>query len=86
MLTSEKVYPNLQHDIMQHHMDKGLRETLHRAMERKTSIQQNRLLRKDLYAISSLLGNRDKEQEEFFNGFRDELTDWSKHKGKGVSL
>jgi hypothetical protein len=56
-------------------------------LERKSSIEQNRLLRKGVYAISSLLGNRGKKgQEEIYNGFKDELTDWSKYKGKGISM
>jgi len=86
MLTAEKVYPNLHGNIVQHHMDKGLRQTVHRAMERKTSIQQNRLLKKGVYSIGSLLVDRDGDHEEVFNGFRDELTDWSKHKGKEISF
>lgn len=85
MLTTEKIYPNQHRDIVQHHMDNGLREAIQRAMERKTSIQQNRLLKKGVYTIGCLLGDRDKKQEELFNGFRDELTDWSKYK-KGITL
>jgi hypothetical protein len=68
-------------------MDNGLRNNINKALEKKSTIEQNRLLRKGVYAISSLLGNRGKKgQEEIYNGFKDELTDWSKYKGKGISM
>jgi ketosteroid isomerase-like protein len=86
MLTSEKAYPNLHGEMVQDHMDKGLRKTVQEAMARKSDIRQNRLLRKAVYAVSSLLGDRGKRQEEVYNGFKDELTDWSKYKGRGLSL
>ena len=56
------------------------------AIKRQSNIQQNRLLRKGVYAISSLLGNRGKGQEDVYNGFKDEFTDWSKYKGRGMSI
>jgi len=86
MLTVEKVYPNLHPEMVQHHMDKGLRKSMNEAIKRQSSTQQNRLLRKGVYAISSLLGNRGKGQEEVYNGFKDELTDYSKYKGRGISM
>jgi len=86
MLTGEKVYPNLHGWQAQHYMDNGLRKSINKALGRKSTIEQNQLLRKGVYVISSLLGNRAKGQEEVFNGFRDELTDWSKYKGKGISM
>jgi hypothetical protein len=86
MLTEEKVYPNLYPEIVQHHMDNGLRKSVDEAIKRQSSIQQNRLLRKSVYAIISLLGNRGKRQEEVFNGFKDEFTDYSKYNGRGLSM
>ncbi len=86
MLTEEKVYPNLHPEMVQHHMENGLRNSIVQVSERKSSFRQNRLLRRGVYAISSLLGNRSKEQEEVFNGFQDELTDYSKYKGSGRGL
>ncbi|ASV29699.1 relaxase/mobilization nuclease domain-containing protein [Maribacter cobaltidurans] len=86
MLTAKKVYPNLHREMVQHHMDNGLRKTLQGAITRKSSIQQNRVLRRGIYAISSLSGDRGKKQEEVFNGFKDELTDWSKYKREGISF
>lgn len=86
MLTSEKIYPNLHPEMVQHHMDNGLRKSMNEAMKRQSSIQQNRLLRKGVYAISSLLGDRGRKQEDVYNGSKDELTDYSKYKGKGRGL
>ncbi|SDM89622.1 relaxase/mobilization nuclease domain-containing protein [Kriegella aquimaris] len=85
MLTAEKVYPNMHREMVQHHMDSGLRESVNAASARHSNIQQNRMLRKGVYAISSLLGNR-RRSKEVFNGFKDEFTDWSKFKGKGIGL
>ncbi|MCM4174284.1 hypothetical protein DHD32_22725 [Arenibacter sp. TNZ] len=86
MLTEEKVYPNLHSELVQHHMDNGLRKSIKEAIKRQSSFQQNGLFRKGVYAISSLLGNRGKGQEEVYNGFKDEFTDYSKYKGRGMSI
>lgn len=86
MLTKEKVYPNLHPEMVQHHMENGLRKSMNEAFKRQSSIQQNHLLRKGVYAISSLLGDRGNKPKEVFNGFKDELTDYSKYKGKGKGL
>ena len=86
MLINEKVYPNLHPEMVQHHMENGLRISMNEAFKRQSSIQQNRLLRKGVYAISSLLGKRGNKPKEVFNGFKDELTDYSKYKGKGLSI
>ncbi len=86
MLTIEKVYPNLHREMVQHHMANGFRKSIIETSERKTGLRQNRLLRKGVYAISSFLGNRGKRQEEVYNGFKDELTDYSKYKGRGLSM
>ncbi|WP_164721478.1 relaxase/mobilization nuclease domain-containing protein [Maribacter sp. MJ134] len=86
MLTAEKVYPNLHREMVQHHMDNGLRESMNVASVRQTNIQQNRLLRKGVYAVSSLLGSSGKKAEEVYNGFKDELTDSTKSKRKGIGM
>ena len=85
MLTVENVRPNLHREMIQHHMDNGLRESVNQACERQSSIQLNRLLRKGVYAISSLLGGG-RKTEEVYNGFKDEFTDFSKYKKKGISM
>ena len=39
------------------------------------------VLRKSAYAFSSIMGGKDYVEEEAFNGFKDELTDYSKYRG-----
>lgn len=87
MLTSEKAYPNLHREIVQHHMDNGLEKSINELVARRTNVEQNRLLRKGVYAISSLLGSSS-SSEEMFNGFKDEFTDFTKlkKKNKGMGL
>jgi len=85
MLTEEKVYPNLHGEMVQHYMDNGLRKCIGQAVQRKASVQQNQSLRKGVYAISSLVGNR-RRSEEVFNGFKDEFTDFTKYKRKGMGM
>ena len=86
MLTSEKAYPNLHREMVQHHMDNGLRKSLNEVVARTTNVKYNRKLRKGVYAISSLLGSS--SSEEMFNGFKDEFTDFTKlkKKNKGMGL
>lgn len=86
MLTNENVYPNLHTYIVRYHMDNGLRKTVQGAMERKSGIQQIRMLKKGVYAISSLLGGSGKKTEEVYNGFKDEFTDFTKSKRKGMGM
>lgn len=87
MLTNENVYPSLHPEIVQHHMDKGLRKTILEHMARKNSFQQNRLLRKGVYAVGSLLDKPEGNHQEEYNGFKDELTDYSKRKkNRGISF
>ncbi|SNZ00977.1 relaxase/mobilization nuclease domain-containing protein [Flagellimonas pacifica] len=86
MLTAEKVYPNLHREMVQHHMDSGLRESVNTASARHYNIQQNRLLRKGVYAVSSLLSGSGKKTEEVYNGFKDEFSDFTKPKRKGMGM
>ncbi|MGB3150894.1 MAG: hypothetical protein WBB27_09545, partial [Maribacter sp.] len=88
MITAENVRPNLHRDIVQHHMDKGLRQCLVQVSQRQSSIQQNRMLRKGVYALGNLLGGSGYKEEEMFNRFKDEFTDFTKfmRKGGGLSL
>ncbi len=85
MLTSEKAHPNLHREMVQHHMDNGLRKSLSEVVARTTNVQYNRKLRKGVYAISSLLGSSS-SSEEMFNGFKDEFTDFTKLKRKGKNM
>lgn len=87
MMTNENVYPSLHPEIVQHHVDKGLRKTILEHMARKNSFQQNRLLRKGVYAVGSLLDKPEGNHQGEYNGFKDELTDYSKRKkNRGISF
>ncbi len=86
MLIREQVFPNLHREMVQHHMDNGLRESVNVASAKQSSIQQNRSLRKRVYALGNLLGGSSYKEEQMFNGFKDEFTDFTKYKGKGLSM
>ena len=83
LLIGGGAHPNLRPEVMGAHMDNGLRKCIVALSERRSNIQQDRFLRKSVYVMDSLLDNRGKGQGEAFNGFKDELTDWSKYKGGG---
>ncbi len=84
MLTVENVQPNLHRQMVLHHMDNGLRQCLVKVSQRQSSIQQNRSLRKGVYTLGNLLGGSSYKEEEMFNGFKDEFTDFTKFKKKGM--
>ncbi|MEY8781554.1 relaxase/mobilization nuclease domain-containing protein [Allomuricauda sp. XS_ASV26] len=86
MVTNESVYPNLDRKATIHHMDKGLRKAIQERIASKNTFKQNRLLRKGVYAIGSLLDKPTGNQEDY-NGFKDELTDYTKRrKNRGISF
>ncbi len=85
MLINEGAHPNLHREVIEQHMDNGLRKSISELTQRKANFQQNQMLRKSVYAMNSLLSDNGKEQEEVFNGFKDELTDYSKYIG-GLSI
>jgi hypothetical protein len=86
LLELDGVRPNLPSEILEFHMENGLRETLLSVSRKQVNAKQARLLRRGIYAISNLLGSKNPKREEVFNGFRDELTDYSKYKSKGLSM
>ncbi|MBO0340729.1 MULTISPECIES: relaxase/mobilization nuclease domain-containing protein [Flavobacteriaceae] len=79
IMVYEGIQPNLHPETMEYHMENGLREKLIEMSNRKVSAEQASLLRKSVYAFSSLLGG-DYKEEDVFNGFKDEFTDYSKYK------
>ena len=81
MMVYDKLRPNLDKDIMEYHLGKGLRERLLEVSKQKLNSQQATLLRRSAYAFSSLLGDGRYKEQEVFNGFKDELTDYSKRNG-----
>jgi len=78
MLATDDVLPNLAPEVLKFHMDNGLREKTVAAAHKKVNVRHARLLRRSVYAFSSLLGKSNYHEEEVFNGFRDELTDYGK--------
>lgn len=87
MLTNDNVYPNLHREVVEYHMDKGLRKTIQERIARKNTFQQNRLLRKGAYAIVSLMEKPTGNHQEDYNGFKDELTDYTKRRNdRGISF
>lgn len=78
------VRPNLPLQIVEHHMQNGLKEALVTVSQKQVNRKQARLLRKGVYALGNMLGSNSYIEEEMFNGFKDELTDYSKYEGKGM--
>ncbi|MDF0716561.1 relaxase/mobilization nuclease domain-containing protein [Muricauda sp. 334s03] len=79
MMVYEGVRPNLHREALEYHKKNGLREKIHAESQQKINTQQAAILRKSVYSFSSLLSG--KYKEEVFNGFRDELTDYTNKKG-----
>ena len=80
------VRPNLPLQIVEHHMQNGLKEALVTVSQKQVNRKQAHLLRKGVYALGNMLGGKSFIEEEMFNGFKDELTDYSKYKGRGLSM
>ena len=78
------VRPNLPLQIVEHHMQNGLKEALVIVSQKQVGRKQASLLRKGVYALGNMFGSNSFIEEEMFNGFKDELTDYSKYKGKGL--
>ncbi len=81
MLVYEGITPNLCRDVLEHHLENGLREKILEVSKQKINAQQASILRKSVYIFSSLLGSSGYKEEEVYNGFKDEMTDYSKYKG-----
>jgi hypothetical protein len=86
MMALDGVRPNIPFEILRHHMENGLRETILSISKKQIDVKQAHLLRRGIYAISNLLGSKSTKEPEVFNGFKDEMTDWSKYRGKGLSM
>lgn len=80
------VRPNLPLQQLEHHMQNGLKEALVTVSQKQVDRKQARLLRKGVYALGNLLGGSSFKEEEMFNGFKDEFTDFSKYKNNGISM
>jgi len=80
------VRPNLPLQIVEHHMQNGLKEALVTVSQKQVSRKQAHLLRKGIYALGNMLGGKSYVEEEMYNGFKDEFTDFTKCKSRGLSM
>ncbi|MCG2462668.1 relaxase/mobilization nuclease domain-containing protein [Flavobacteriaceae bacterium F89] len=80
----EGVTPNLPLQIMEHHMENGFKEALLAVSKKRIDAEQGRILRRGIYALSNLFTSKIPKEEEPFNGFKDEMTDWSKYERRGL--
>lgn len=78
VIANDDILPNLAPEVLKIHMENGLRDKTVAAANKKVNAKHARLLRKSVYAFASLLGKSNYPEEEVFNGFRDELTDYGK--------
>ncbi len=76
------VRPNLPLLQLEHHMENGLKQALVNVSQKQVNRKQAHLLRKGVYALGNMLGSNSFREEEMYNGFKDELTDYSKYKGR----
>ena len=67
-------------------MENGLRQALVSVSQKQVANKRARILRKGVYALGNILGGKSYVEEEMYNGFKDELTDYSKYKGRGLSI
>ncbi len=82
----EGVTPNLPLQIMEHHMENGFKEALGDVSKKQVDTEQASILRQSMYTLSNFLGSKSFKEEEPYNGFKDEMTDWSKYKGRGLLI
>ncbi len=82
----EGVTPNLPLQIMEHHMESGFKEALIAVSKKQVDAEQSSILRRGMYTLSNLLGSTSPKEEEAYNGFKDEMTDWSKYKRRGLTI
>jgi len=84
MIVNDGIRPNLPLEILEFHMGNGLRGKIAVAANQKINAKHARLLRRSVYAFSSLLGKSNYHEEAVFNGFKDELTDYGKYKSNFI--
>ncbi len=82
----EGVLPNLPPELVEHHMANGFKEALVAvATERDLRAQAN-ILQAGYNALDTLMGPTTSQEEEAYNGFKDEFTDYSKYKGNWLGM
>ncbi|PIB31323.1 hypothetical protein BFP77_01770 [Maribacter sp. 4U21] len=79
------VRPNLPLQQLEYHMQNGLKQALVSVSQKQMANKKARLLRNGVYALGNILGGKGYKEEEPFNGFKDEFTDFTKYKGRELS-
>ncbi|WP_169514941.1 relaxase/mobilization nuclease domain-containing protein [Arenibacter latericius] len=82
----EGVLPNLPPELVEHHMENGFKEALAAVATERDRQAQARILQTGYNALDMLMGPTSSQEEETYNGFKDELTDYSKNKGNWLSM
>ncbi len=82
----EGVLPNLPSELVEHHMANGFKEALVAISNERDRQTQARMLQTGYNALETLMGPTTSQEEEAYNGFKDELTDYSKNKGNWFSM
>lgn len=80
MMVNDDVRPNLDLRVLKFHMENGLKEKIVVLAKQRINAKHAEFLRKSVYAFSALLGKTNYSEEEVFNGFRDELTDYGRYR------
>lgn len=80
MVANENTQLNLHKEIVQHHMENGLQKTIREAITKKSTLEHNQLIGTSTRTVVSSLEIRGEKEEEAYNGFKDELTDWRKRR------
>ena len=82
----DRITPNLPLELVEHHMANGFKEALVAvATERDRQARAN-MLQTGWDALETLMGPTTSKEEEPYNGFKDELTDYSKYKGNWLGM
>lgn len=78
------IRPNLAPEIMEFHMQKGLKKVILEVAQDQNNYKNRKLILASAYTIGSLLGSQKGRNELEFNPFKDELTDYSKFNKQGL--
>ncbi|WP_026810984.1 relaxase/mobilization nuclease domain-containing protein [Arenibacter latericius] len=82
----EGILANLPLELVEHHMANGFKEALVAAATERDRRAQAKTLRAGWNALETLMGPTSSQEEEAYNGFKDELTDYSKYKGNWLGM
>lgn len=82
----EGVTPNLPMEIVEHHMENGFKEALVAVTTERDRQERASMLQAGWNTLDMLMGTTTSNEKEAYNGFKDELTDYSKYKDNWLSL